>query len=349
MLAFQLPKLLGGSSSSEATATAADERRRSDRSRQRPRPRTRRRRPQRSTTVVSAPSSAGLDPEAQLVLDLPAEGSVRSAGRDCRRPRTTGCRSREGRQGRREGRHADGDLHHGREGRCRGDDRHRQRRTPGARAGDEVPRRRPALRARRREAGCEVRRRRHRRRCLLRRSEDDDAEGRKAAHAREHDDGRPLQDLPRLRRQRRSGDRRRPRRNERAAARRAGLRARRDAHRDRRHQRRAARDPPLADLRRRSRFAGRRKSSTASAVADKQLERYRALAFTSIYLDTTSLAATDSTYQARQRVLGLSGEPGVQPARRGVHALADADRSRRPFLSRRHVHRLGRRRPAGTA
>ena len=37
--------------------------------------------------------------------------------------------------------------------------------------------------------------------------------------------------------------------------------------------------------------------STASAVADKQLEQYRALAFTSIYLDTTSLAATDSTYQ----------------------------------------------------
>ncbi len=38
-------------------------------------------------------------------------------------------------------------------------------------------------------------------------------------------------------------------------------------------------------------------SSTASAVADRQLERYRALAFAAIYLDTTSLAATDSTYQ----------------------------------------------------
>jgi len=36
--------------------------------------------------------------------------------------------------------------------------------------------------------------------------------------------------------------------------------------------------------------------STASAVADQQLERYRALAYTSVYLDTTSLAATDSTY-----------------------------------------------------
>ena len=39
-------------------------------------------------------------------------------------------------------------------------------------------------------------------------------------------------------------------------------------------------------------------TSTASAVADKQLERYRALAFASIYLDTTSLAATDSTYRS---------------------------------------------------
>jgi len=39
-------------------------------------------------------------------------------------------------------------------------------------------------------------------------------------------------------------------------------------------------------------------TSTASAVADKQLEKYRAVTFTSIYLDTTALAATDSTYQA---------------------------------------------------
>jgi Tfp pilus assembly protein PilV len=38
-------------------------------------------------------------------------------------------------------------------------------------------------------------------------------------------------------------------------------------------------------------------TSTASALADKQLEKYRAVAFSSIYLDTTSLAGTDSTYQ----------------------------------------------------
>lgn len=37
-------------------------------------------------------------------------------------------------------------------------------------------------------------------------------------------------------------------------------------------------------------------TSTASAIADRQLERYRAVAFTSIYLDTASLAAADSTY-----------------------------------------------------
>ena len=39
-------------------------------------------------------------------------------------------------------------------------------------------------------------------------------------------------------------------------------------------------------------------TSTASAVADRQLERYRAVAFASIFLDTTALAATDATYQA---------------------------------------------------
>jgi len=39
-------------------------------------------------------------------------------------------------------------------------------------------------------------------------------------------------------------------------------------------------------------------TSTASAVADRQLERYRALQFALIYLDTASLAAADSTYQA---------------------------------------------------
>lgn len=39
-------------------------------------------------------------------------------------------------------------------------------------------------------------------------------------------------------------------------------------------------------------------TSTASALADKQLEKYRAVTFTSIYLDTAALAATDSTYRS---------------------------------------------------
>jgi prepilin-type N-terminal cleavage/methylation domain-containing protein len=38
-------------------------------------------------------------------------------------------------------------------------------------------------------------------------------------------------------------------------------------------------------------------TSTASAIADQQLERFRARAFGTIYLDTTLLTATDSTYQ----------------------------------------------------
>jgi Tfp pilus assembly protein PilV len=36
--------------------------------------------------------------------------------------------------------------------------------------------------------------------------------------------------------------------------------------------------------------------STAAAVADKQLERYRAVVFSSIFLDDASVAAADSTY-----------------------------------------------------
>ena len=74
--------------------------------------------------------------------------------------------------------------------------------------------------------------------------------------------------------------------------------------------------------------------STASAVADKQLERYRALAYTSIYLDTTSLAATDSTYQGDSAYSASQVNQACSPRRCSVHALADADRSRRPFLSR---------------
>jgi len=38
-------------------------------------------------------------------------------------------------------------------------------------------------------------------------------------------------------------------------------------------------------------------TSTASALADQQLERFRARSYSAIYLDTTSLAATDTTYQ----------------------------------------------------
>ena len=81
-------------------------------------------------------------------------------------------------------------------------------------------------------------------------------------------------------------------------------------------------------------------TSTASAVADKQLERYRAVALPSIFLDTTALAATDSTYRA-QRVLRLAGEPGVRSAHAGLHPDADGQRARRALVPRRHVHRLG--------
>lgn len=38
--------------------------------------------------------------------------------------------------------------------------------------------------------------------------------------------------------------------------------------------------------------------STAAALGDKQMELYRAIKYTAISLDTTSVAATDATYQA---------------------------------------------------
>ncbi|TML47198.1 MAG: type II secretion system protein [Actinobacteria bacterium] len=38
--------------------------------------------------------------------------------------------------------------------------------------------------------------------------------------------------------------------------------------------------------------------STASVVADKQIEQYRAMTYSSVYLDTTSLTSTDSTYRS---------------------------------------------------
>jgi len=38
--------------------------------------------------------------------------------------------------------------------------------------------------------------------------------------------------------------------------------------------------------------------STAAAVADKQMEQFRAIPYSSIFLDTTLLGSTDSTYQA---------------------------------------------------
>lgn len=39
-------------------------------------------------------------------------------------------------------------------------------------------------------------------------------------------------------------------------------------------------------------------ASTSAAIADRQLERYRAIRYSSIFLDTASLAAADPTYTA---------------------------------------------------
>lgn len=55
-----------------------------------------------------------------------------------------------------------------------------------------------------------------------------------------------------------------------------------------------------ATVRRTSRVA------TASTLADSQLERYRAITYASIALDTTAVAATDSTYRADSALPGGS-------------------------------------------
>ena len=56
-------------------------------------------------------------------------------------------------------------------------------------------------------------------------------------------------------------------------------------------------------------------TSTASAVADKQIERYRAVVFASIFLDSTSLGAVDSTYTADAAYSGSQVNQACSPIR----------------------------------
>ena len=81
-------------------------------------------------------------------------------------------------------------------------------------------------------------------------------------------------------------------------------------------------------------------TSTASAVADKQLELYRAHPI-HVDLPRHVVARRDRLdVSVRQRVLRVAGESGLQPARRSVHSVAVGHRARRPYVSRRHLHRL---------
>jgi hypothetical protein len=67
-------------------------------------------------------------------------------------------------------------------------------------------------------------------------------------------------------------------------------------------------------------------ASAAAAIADKQLERYRAIEFSSIYLDNASLASVDSTYTGDS---AYSSSQISQSARRVLHAEPDCHRPRR--------------------
>lgn len=53
--------------------------------------------------------------------------------------------------------------------------------------------------------------------------------------------------------------------------------------------------------------------STAAAVADKQMERFRAITYNSIYLDTTSLGTTDATYQGDSAYSAAQVNQGCSP------------------------------------
>lgn len=53
--------------------------------------------------------------------------------------------------------------------------------------------------------------------------------------------------------------------------------------------------------------------STAAAVADKQLERYRAITYNAIYLDTSSVSAADSTYTADSAYSATQVTQGCSP------------------------------------
>jgi Tfp pilus assembly protein PilV len=81
------------------------------------------------------------------------------------------------------------------------------------------------------------------------------------------------------------------------------------------------------------------KTSTGAAIADIQMERFRAMTYTSIALDSTSLtsAQADATYTGDVDLLGLA-------AAAGMPGQSHADRPGREALPDRHVHHQRQRR-----
>ena len=91
--------------------------------------------------------------------------------------------------------------------------------------------------------------------------------------------------------------------------------------------------------------------STASVVADKQIEQYRAMTYSSVYVDTTSLTSTDSTYRSDAAYSATQVSQTCSPLVSAVVPQPDDRRAGRTKLSRGHVRRLGdaRGRPRGEA
>jgi Tfp pilus assembly protein PilV len=71
--------------------------------------------------------------------------------------------------------------------------------------------------------------------------------------------------------------------------------------------------------------------STASALADSQMELYRAITYSAISLDSTSLSSVDNTYKCDSALLAADQPVHPEPVGHGARPQA---------VPRGHLHRL---------
>jgi Tfp pilus assembly protein PilE len=74
--------------------------------------------------------------------------------------------------------------------------------------------------------------------------------------------------------------------------------------------------------------------STASALADSQMELYRALTYSAIALDSTALGSVDNTYKCDSAL----GDDDLHRVAERMHPLAQRHRRRPQAIPGRHLH-----------